>query len=57
MKYYLFNAENNDFIMKCTAEELECFKKAYKCKVEEVYDTGCDAFGNEFTYISVYVTF
>ena len=58
MKYYLFNAKNNGFIMKCTKEEFEALKRDYPMEVvHEMHDTGCDGYGNEFCYINVSVKF
>lgn len=58
MKYYLFNAKTNEFIMKCTKEEFENFKKERPIEiVHKVHDIGCDKYGNEFLFINVTVIF
>ena len=58
MKYYLFNNQNNDFIMKCSKTEFDELKKDYPMEiVHEMYDTGCDAYGNEYSYVNVSVNF
>lgn len=54
MKYYLFNAKTNEYIMKCTDKEIGAFRSTYKV-VHEQFDTGCDAFGNEFNFVSVFL--
>ena len=58
MKYYLFNAKTNDFIMKCTEAEFEALKKDYPMEIiNEFFDTGCDSYGNEFSYVNVSINF
>ena len=56
MKYYLFNAKTNEFIMKCTEKEIDVFRKTYSVANEQ-HDTGCDAYGNEFNFVSVFINF
>lgn len=56
MRYYLFNAKTNGFIMECNEAELECLRKICII-VDEQPDTGCDAYGNEFNFVNVFVNF
>lgn len=54
MKYYLFNAKTNEYIQECDEQDFALFKKLYPDHRTE-FDIGCDAYGNEFKFMSLYV--